>query len=153
MASSTKCSSALLLNRINDLLDLAKSNNNTLTLSNTFFSVAQVADEAVKTLEYMADQKEIVPQVTCLGEHEDSLAHTYGDGSRLSQVLVNLLSNSLKFTPKKGMIEVGIRLMNSIPIDISIYGLKEEDEKQFEGKEVYKNDFIIEVADNGEGIS
>jgi len=153
MASSTKCSSALLLNRINDLLDLAKSNNNTLTLSNTFFSVAQVADEAVKTLEYMADQKEIVPQVTCLGEHEDSLAHTYGDGSRLSQVLVNLLSNSLKFTPKKGMIEVGIRLMSSVLTDLDGCNLKEEEKEYFVGKKIRQNVFIIEVADNGEGIS
>ena len=49
----------LLENLINDLLDLAKSENNTLSFNNEFFDLTDVIQEVFKVSGYVADDKNI----------------------------------------------------------------------------------------------
>ena len=49
----------LLENLINDLLDLAKSENNTLSFNNEFFDLTDVIQEVFKVSGYVADDKKI----------------------------------------------------------------------------------------------
>jgi signal transduction histidine kinase len=69
----------------------------------------------------------------------------YTDMKRLKQVLFNLISNSLKFTPSNGSIKVRFVL-------VSKQRGKVEDDQQFEGEEVRKSKIMVKVEDTGIGI-
>ncbi len=67
--------------------------------------VREVVEDAVATVQPAADAKSI--KVNCtLG---DGVAVVAGDHSRLQQVVWNLLTNAVKFTPRDGCIDVSIR--------------------------------------------
>jgi len=57
MAASCDYSSTILLNLINDLLDMAKAENNSFSMSNGLFSVEQALKEALSNLEFLAVSK------------------------------------------------------------------------------------------------
>ncbi len=84
-----------LLALLNDVLDLAKVEAGQLELDMHPFVLQNVVEEAVHTVEAMADEKSL--DLSC---HVDSDAPTLvrGDSLRLRQVLLNLLSNAVKFT-------------------------------------------------------
>ncbi len=89
-----------MLSLINDLLDLEKSENGMLTLERSDIKLNDVLDQCIKSIESLAAQKEV---------HLD-LAITdlevFADSHRLLQVMVNLVSNAIKFSPKDGTVKV-----------------------------------------------
>jgi signal transduction histidine kinase/ActR/RegA family two-component response regulator len=97
-------SGSLLLGIINDLLDMSKIEADQLRLERLAFSVVELAQriEAVHTLK--AAEKRISLAVRLLG---DAAAPRDGDPYRLLQILHNLISNAIKFTPH-GSVEVTI---------------------------------------------
>ena len=97
-------SGSLLLGIINDLLDMSKIEAEQLELERLSFSVAEIGQrvEAVHTLK--AAEKQISFGVRLLG---DAVAPRHGDPYRLLQILHNLISNAIKFTPQ-GTVEVQI---------------------------------------------
>jgi len=102
--SSLQFSANHLLDIINDLLDISKLENDTFELQNRPFNLRNLVKEIVNSIDhYAADQKskvhlEVSPSVP---------NYLIGDSRRLSQVLLNILSNSMKFT-KNGDIWVQI---------------------------------------------
>ncbi|SET92463.1 PAS domain S-box protein [Hymenobacter actinosclerus] len=96
-----------LLTVINDVLDVAKMEAGQLELEQVPFDVCQLVKEAVQSLAYRAEEKSIDLRVQPL-----TLAHSLvvGDPGRLNQILLNLLSNALKFT-HQGYVELGGRLL------------------------------------------
>ena len=95
-----------LLDLVNDLLDIAKMEGGEL----------QIARESVDVAQLFAAARESV--ATQLGEAEVELDQTIApdsatiqaDGDLLRRVLVNLLGNAIKFTPRAGRIEVSAQL-------------------------------------------
>ncbi len=83
-----------LLGLINDLLDITKieAGRETLTLGEV--KVRRLLDECLQTITPMVRSAPIVLQV----EVEAAVATIYSDGSKLKQILINLLSNAAKFT-------------------------------------------------------
>ncbi|MEX0268062.1 PAS domain S-box protein [Leptolyngbyaceae cyanobacterium UHCC 1019] len=90
-----------LLMLINDVLDLAKIETQSMTLRPTEFQLPNFL-QAIATLFHLrADQKGI----TFLYEPLTSLPEAVqGDEQRLRQVLINLLSNAIKFTDRGGVV-------------------------------------------------
>ena len=84
-----------LLNLLNELLDLSKMEANKLELECNDFNLAAVARKALKVCESKAKQKGIA-----LVDHIDTESEVMvkGDAGRLQQILLNLLSNGIKFT-------------------------------------------------------
>ncbi|MBI1184417.1 response regulator [bacterium] len=95
-------SSAHLLHVVNEVLDYSKLQANKLRLIKSGFSIADTIDEVLAMLRLKASEKglEIIPFVE-KGIPEMVL----GDKFRLKQILINLLGNSIKFTPQ-GRIEL-----------------------------------------------
>jgi len=96
-------------NLINDLLDLAKLENNTFTLTNEPFDLAKTVYEAFDILLHQANERKIGLRAKI--DSKDNLRfiqHLYGDQRRYLQILLNFISNSLKFTDRKGFITVVI---------------------------------------------
>jgi PAS domain S-box-containing protein len=89
---------------IDELLDLARIANDKLTLDVRAVELGEVVASAVESMRPAADDKGV--RLACLVDSE--VGPFLGDRSRLGQVLWNLISNAVKFTPQGG--EVHVRL-------------------------------------------
>ena len=98
-------SSRHLLGLINDVLDMSKIESGKLSLNMDVVSLREVMEGIVGIVQ---------PQIKAKRQQFDIHIHNilsenvYSDSVRLSQVLLNLLSNALKFTPQGGSIELGL---------------------------------------------
>jgi len=96
-----------LLRLINDVLDLSKIEAGRMELALEEYSPREVVDTARTSLSSLAAEKglEFVTQIP------DDLPVATGDSGRLSQCLINLAGNALKFT-KEGRVEIGVELVD-----------------------------------------
>jgi signal transduction histidine kinase len=83
-----------LLGLINDALDLSKIEAGQLVLELSNYSVQDIAQTVRSTLEPLAVDKKLAFKV----ELAPNLPSGQGDGRRLTQVLINLVGNAIKFT-------------------------------------------------------
>ena len=83
-----------LLGLINDVLDLSKIEAGQLVLELSDYSVQDIAQTVRSTLEPLAADKKLAFKVEMASE----LPPGHGDGRRLTQVLINLVGNAIKFT-------------------------------------------------------
>jgi signal transduction histidine kinase len=83
-----------LLGLINDVLDLSKIEAGQLVLELSYYSVQDIAQTVRSTLEPLAADKKLAFKV----EMAPELPPGHGDGRRLTQVLINLVGNAIKFT-------------------------------------------------------
>jgi signal transduction histidine kinase len=83
-----------LLGLINDVLDLSKIEAGQLVLELSDYSVQDIAQTVRSTLEPLATDKKLAFKV----EMAPELPPGRGDGRRLTQVLINLVGNAIKFT-------------------------------------------------------
>lgn len=109
-----------LLGIINDILDFSKVEAGKLEIENTAFSIEEVLKEIIavlsiqatsKGLEYLIDYDETIPE------------QLMGDALRLSQVLINLCSNAIKFTEEGEIItrvSVNDRSESAITLNFSV---------------------------------
>jgi signal transduction histidine kinase len=83
-----------LLSLINDVLDLSKIEAGQLVLELSDYSLEDIAATVRSTLEPLAADKKLVFKVKVAPK----LPAGHGDGRRLTQVLINLVGNAIKFT-------------------------------------------------------
>jgi signal transduction histidine kinase len=99
-------SGAYLLDLVNDILDLSKAEAGRV----------EIADETIELASLVAEVLRIVaPQATAGGialdmKIDPALPPVLGDARRIKQVLLNLVSNAVKFTPAGGRVEVSAAL-------------------------------------------
>ena len=83
-----------LLGLINDVLDLSKIEAGQLVLELTDYSLEDIAQTVRSTLEPLAADKKLAFKV----EVTPKMPAGHGDGRRLTQVVINLVGNAIKFT-------------------------------------------------------
>jgi PAS domain S-box-containing protein len=94
---------------IEDLLDMSRIETGKLSLDIQRVDLPAVVDAGIETVRAAAEGKEIR-----LTKAYSSLSGiVMGDKDRLQQVVWNLLTNAIKFTPKKGRIHIVIKRANS----------------------------------------
>lgn len=93
-----------LLSLINDLLDLSKAESGKLDLDEANFDLTRLGHEVIELLDVEANAKQI--DLTLITNEPSTWL--YADERMVKQVLLNLVSNALKFTPKEGSISVRI---------------------------------------------
>lgn len=123
-----KFSGDYLLNFINDILHINKIDANKLEPLNMEFNLKKVINEVINSLAQSAKANNT--KLT-LEYDPDIPGHLMSDPLKLSQVFMNLIGNSIKFT-KGGEVRVIAKLLNKIEDNVTIY---------------------FEVSDNGIGIS
>ena len=86
-----------LLSLINDLLDIAKIEANSMELEHIPFDAAQLLEEVTRMMQVRAGEKQLAfsSESACV---KDKIF--LGDPTRLRQVLLNLCSNAIKFTER-----------------------------------------------------
>jgi len=117
-----------LLNLINDVLDFTKIETGNMVLESVNVNLKELVSQTLNSMQFRTSEKSVI-----LKSEIDHRIPTYvmGDNTRLYQILINLLSNSLKFT-EKGEVKLKVDLLE-------------------EGK----NNIVVrfEVKDTGIGIS
>jgi signal transduction histidine kinase len=98
-----------LLGMVNDLLDVARSEEGRLELDRSPQSLADLAAAAIEQTRYLAEERrlEITTQVPA------DLPAVEVDRNKIVRVLVNLIGNAIKFTPVGGRILVAARRQDS----------------------------------------
>ncbi len=120
-----------LLGLINDVLDMSKIESGKMTLSMSDVSLREVMDGIVSIVQPQVKNKRQKFNVSIENiEHES----VYCDSVRLNQVILNLISNAVKFTPDEGNIEVRLY-----------------EEKSPKGENFAR--YHLEVRDNGIGMT
>ena len=90
------------------MMDLAKSEKMKFELNNTYFDMEKLVERSFENLGYMAIEKEVNMGLKVDEQLLPFLKNINGDENRFTQILLNFLSNSLKFSPQKGNIQVPI---------------------------------------------
>ena len=123
---------------LNDILDFSKIEAGKLELVSEDFSLRHELDQTMKTMGIGAHEKGIELNLIVSPDTPDRLT---GDAYRLQQVLINLISNAIKFTSEG---------------EVVVYVAPEEDEGEphLHSSEVSANEVGIrfEVEDTGSGI-
>jgi signal transduction histidine kinase/ActR/RegA family two-component response regulator len=90
-----------LLELLNEILDLSKVEAGRMELEYSSFDLAAVLDESISMLRERATLHGITMRVEA-----DDVGEVYSDQLRLKQVLLNLVTNAVKFTPDDGAVTV-----------------------------------------------
>jgi signal transduction histidine kinase/CheY-like chemotaxis protein len=99
-------SSAHLLGVINDILDFSKIESGKLSLDPEEFSLTADMDFVVSMMQGRARERRIEVRLSIKDLVNDGIT---SDTLRLNQVLINLLSNALKFSPEDSEVELNVR--------------------------------------------
>ena len=97
-----------LIELMSDLLDTSRIITGTLTLDFQEVDLKQIVRSSVETLRLEAAGKGVTLE-SLVEVPEEVSCRAWGDEARLHQILVNLLSNALKFTPERGSVTLRLR--------------------------------------------
>lgn len=130
---------------VDDLLDLARIVQGKLSLDLTEVNLIQPLTAALETVRLAADAKSI--QISTALEANNAIV--LGDAGRLQQIIWNLLTNAIKFTPTGGKVEV--RLARKAE------GRQQAAKGKVDGSEPFVSSPLstfaeITVSDTGKGI-
>lgn len=101
--NKAKKSSEYLISIINDVLDMSRIESGKMQVSNTAFNMRELLDTVIQLETNPAKEKKLDLQLDCPSSiHADFL----GDSIRIKQCLINLISNSIKFTPEHGTVSL-----------------------------------------------
>jgi CheY-like chemotaxis protein len=142
-----------LLTVINDVLDFSKIEAGKLTLDPVEFSPREMIEEAVRSVAILADERKLELMVDVADDMPDAVI---GDAGRMRQVLLNLVSNAIKFTTEGEVVvtarlarnEAGEPLVDAGQAPDAKLGAK-FDPKPFDPDQVI---LYISVSDSGIGI-
>jgi signal transduction histidine kinase/ActR/RegA family two-component response regulator len=95
-----RCSGDALLALVNDVLDYSKIEAGRMTLERTLFDARAMCQDIVRVLSPGAAQRGITLAVDYAGEVPPAIT---GDPVRIRQILLNLVSNAIKFTERGGV--------------------------------------------------
>lgn len=109
---------------IQDVLDLTDRNVDTLQVRSEVVDTERAVREVMQVLQALAIRRRIAVQVRV----DDRLGHVVCDATKLKQVLYNLISNALKFTPHSGKLDIELMRIDA-------------------------DSFCLEIRDTGPGLS
>jgi signal transduction histidine kinase len=126
-----------LLGLVNEIIDLAKDEAGRLSVTCGPASVADAVDASLALVQAATTAHAVTVSSAC---EADAPQHVYyGDEARVRQILVNLLTNAIKFTPAGGRVTVTCGSAARAPLEVPLPGA---------GPYIY-----VRVADTGIGIS
>jgi PAS domain S-box-containing protein len=115
---------------VEDLLDVSRIIQDKLDLKHGWFYMERTIEEAQNSVRFAAEAK----SVTVSSELDPAVGLMWGDAKRLQQVVWNLLTNAVKFTPSGGTVE----------LRLSAVGVTDSSSPNY---------VQITVSDTGKGIS
>ncbi len=118
-----------LLELINSILDMSKIEAGRFELSRETFDLDDVAAQALRFVKLHAERQGVILEQAI----DPAAKHIFADKRAVAQILINLLSNGVKFTPNKGIVRV-TAMASGHGIEIAVTdtgtGISEEDLKR-----------------------
>ena len=104
-----KDSSKLLLSLVNDVLDMAKLESDTVVFNDESINLDEVCREITESLSFQAEEKGL----HVVGEHDDySGIYVWSNAVHLKKILMNLFTNSMKYNKVNGSIYMSMRTID-----------------------------------------
>ncbi len=114
---------------VNDLLDISRIESGRVQLDLRAVHIHEVVGQVVSTLQGRAQNKNIALQVNV----PETLPPVWGDSNRVAQILTNLVSNAIQYTPPGGRVTVSAH-PNGDMLEVSIadtgIGISKEDQRK-----------------------
>ena len=126
-ANNIRSASRMLLHIVNDVLDMSKLNTNSIDVISGTYSIGDMLSEVVGMLWIKASEKKLDFHIKV---NPDVPAELVGDEAKIKQILINLITNAIKYT-REGEVTLFV---------------------DFEKKEGNKVNVIFKVSDTGMGI-
>jgi signal transduction histidine kinase/CheY-like chemotaxis protein len=148
-----------LLGVINDTLDMSKIEADKFELSPVSFNFEKMINAVIDVVQFPLKDKnqelftEIDPEIPPV---------LFGDDKRLSQIIINILGNAVKFTPAGGTITLKVRLLGknaagcAVQVDITDTGIgisAEQQEKLFDPFQQAENNTSRRFGGTGLGLA
>jgi len=127
LLSTMTSSGNSLLTIINDILDYSKIESGKIELESQSFNLYELVESGIHLLQVNANKKQILLE----NNIKDRRLSFMGDKTRLNQVIINLIGNSIKFT-EKGKVVISVAINNKTEQKVS---------------------FTLSISDTGIGIS
>lgn len=144
-------SASHLLNLINDILDLSKIDADSVALEIINIPPEEIVDPIVKMIKPQMVDKNLDLTI-CIDENVASVS---ADIRKAKQILLNILSNSIKFTMNFGKIDIKVEKIDDkyarFTISDTGIGIKEEDKKKI-FTEFFQADDLKDINVTGAGI-
>ena len=150
-------SSQYLLGLINDILDMSRIESGKMQLNEEAFDLHEILETLEELLRPQAEEKDIVFTI----QKEIDEWNVYGDQLRISQVLINLLGNAVKFTDNGGSVQLIVRstrLGEKVRLYFAVTddgtGIAHEDQKRiFESFEQGRSNQVSSRQGTGLGLA
>jgi signal transduction histidine kinase/ActR/RegA family two-component response regulator len=152
-------SSTQLLNLLNNILDMSEIEMDELKLKETQFSMTEMVENLHVVLSQMARGRKVELEMTCEAEHVNLM----GDVVRLRQVLMNMVSNSIKYTEAFGHVRAAVKECSDdedyavfdIVVEDTGVGMTEEfiQNQMFQPFERAQDKYVQKIEGSGIGMS
>lgn len=133
---------------ISEMLDLSRLEESKLELEKTVFSINELVDHTIQDIKLTNTQHQLLVYHTCR-------ADVYADKGRIGQVLINFITNAIKYSPESQQVEIHILDAGENDIAVSIrdrgIGIDEKYHKNI-FKRFYRVGGINEETYSGFGI-
>ncbi len=129
-AQKISAASQHLLGLINDVLDINKIESGGAVLNISELNLAELIDDINAIIRPQANAKQQKFEISAISLTNE---HLLGDKLRISQILINILSNAVKYTPEGGSIRMTVDELNQVDESYSC--------------------IRFTVSDNGQGMS
>lgn len=123
-----KVSATHLLGMINEILDMSKLEAKAMKIVKSTFWISQAVNEACNILMPLANKKNIILKKDILEDFE-----IFADYQKIQQILYNLVSNAIKYSPENDTIDIKITA-NSETYKISVHDNGIGIDKKYHGK-------------------
>lgn len=149
--SRTLASTERLINLVNDLLNLSRIEAGKVAITPKVFSIIDLTNEVLEEVKAKADEKGI--QLLIMS---GTVPTVFADEDKVHQVLLNLIGNSLKFTPHSGKIVIKF-FVDGITVDTSVTdngpGISREDQSRlFEKFGRLDSSYTAAATSGGSGL-
>lgn len=122
-----------LTNLIGDLLDVTKINSGKIMFNKTWFDLNTAVQDVVQDIQHTTNKHLLVMDF-------EETGHIYADKERLGQVLTNLITNAIKYSPHANRVVVNTRLENGeAVVSVQDFGIGiPEDKKERVFEQFYR---------------
>jgi PAS domain S-box-containing protein len=106
-----------LTNLIGDLLDVTKINSGKLQFNKTWFDFNKAISETVEDLQHTTNKHKLIKEFTDTGK-------IFSDKDRISQVITNLITNAIKYSPYSDQIIIKTKMLDGqVMVSVKDFGI------------------------------
>lgn len=147
----TLTSTERLINLVNDMLNVSRIESGRIEIIPRAFDIKQLVDDVVAEVAPKASEKKINIKID-----PNEVSQIIADPDKIHQVLLNLIGNSLKFTPESGIIEISFfsdgKSVETKVKDSGVGIAKEDMQRLFQKFGRLDNTYVAAATTGGTGL-